>query len=45
MHFSVQIYLVGTTLYPTLTVAPSRDRYADSARFMDSFTLIPRTAK
>ncbi len=45
MHFSARIYLVGTTLYQTLTAAPLKDRYADSVRFMDSFTLIPRIAK
>ena len=27
-----------------LTVAPLTDRYADSSRFLDSFTIIPRTA-
>lgn len=45
MHFSVRIYLVGTTLYQVLTAAPLTDRYADSTRFMDSFQLIPRVAK
>ncbi|HUV70741.1 MAG TPA: hypothetical protein VMW15_13830 [Terracidiphilus sp.] len=43
-HFSARIYLVGTTLYQVLTVAPLTDRYADSSRFLDSFTIIPRTA-
>jgi len=42
MHFSARIYLVGTTLYQTLTAAPLNDRYSDSVRFMDSFALIPR---
>ena len=45
MHFSVRIYLVGATLYQLLTAAPSNDRYAGSARFLNSFQLIPRVAK
>ena len=45
MHFSVRIYLVGTTLYQTLTAAPLADMYSDSTRFMDSFQLIPRVAQ
>jgi hypothetical protein len=44
-HFSMRIFLVGTTLYQTLVVAPLGQPYADTARFLDSFLLIPRTAK
>jgi hypothetical protein len=44
MHFSARIYLVGTTLYQALTASPLTDRYADSTRFLDSFSLIPRVA-
>ena len=40
----VRIYLVGTTLYQTLVVVPLGKPYADTARFLDSFQLIARTA-
>jgi hypothetical protein len=43
-HFSGRIYMVGSTLYQTLVVAPLGKPYADTARFLDSFQLIPRTA-
>lgn len=43
-HFSARIYMVGSTLYQTLVVAPLGKPYADTARFLDSFLLIPRTA-
>jgi hypothetical protein len=43
-HFSARIYMVGSTLYQTLVVAPLGKPYADTARFLDSFQLIPRTA-
>jgi len=41
-HFSARIYMVGTTLYQTLVVAPLGSKYADETRFLDSFQLIPR---
>ena len=44
-HFSARIYMVGSTLYQTLVVSPLGKPYADSARFLDSFQLIPRTAQ
>lgn len=43
MHFSARIYLVGTTLYQTLTAAPLGKPYAGATRFLDSFQLIART--
>ena len=43
-HFSARIYMVGNTLYQTLVVSPLGKPYADTARFLDSFQLIPRTA-
>ena len=43
MHFSARIYLVGTTLYQTLTAAPLSKSYAGTTQFMDSFQLIART--
>ena len=45
MHFSARVYLVGTTLYQTLIASPLGQPYPDTARFLDSFQLIPRTAK
>ncbi len=44
MHFSARIYLVGTTLYQTLTAAPLGKPYPDAARFLDSFQLVARTS-
>lgn len=41
-HFSARIYMVGDTLYQTLAVSPLGKPYADTARFLDSFQLIPR---
>jgi hypothetical protein len=37
--------MVGSTLYQTLVVAPLGKPYANTTRFLDSFQLIPRTAK
>jgi len=44
MHFTARIYLVGTTLYQTLTAAPLGQPYSGNSRFLDSFQLIPRTS-
>ena len=41
-HLSARIYLVADVLYQTTVVSPINDRYADTARFLDSFQLIPR---
>lgn len=43
MHFTARIFLVGTTLYQTLTAAPLGKPYAGTQRFLDSFHLIART--
>ena len=45
MHFSARVYLVGTTLYQTLTAAPLGSPYAGTTRFLDSFQLIARVSK
>ncbi|MDR3772265.1 MAG: hypothetical protein P4L26_02890 [Terracidiphilus sp.] len=45
MHFTAHIFLVGTTLYQTLTAAPIATPYPDTTRFLDSFQLIARAAK
>jgi hypothetical protein len=42
-HLSARIYLVGTTLYQLIVVAPLQTPYADSARFLDSLQLAPRS--
>ncbi len=42
MHFSARIYMVGDTLYQVLVASPLGSNYADKARFLDSFELIPR---
>jgi hypothetical protein len=44
LHFITRIYLVGSTLYQTLTATPLGQAYASSTRFMDSFQLIARTS-
>ena len=43
MHFTARIYLVGTTLYQTLTAAAISKPYPNVTRFLDSFQLIART--
>jgi len=43
-HFSARIYMVGSTLYQTLVVAQLGKPYPDTARFLDSFQIIPRAA-
>ena len=42
MHFTARIYLVGSTLYQTLTAAPLAQPYTGITRFLDSFQLIAR---
>lgn len=42
MHFVARAYVVGNMLYQTLVVYPVGKPYADAARFLDSFQLIPR---
>jgi len=43
-HFSVRVYLVGTTLYQALVMTHLGMSYADAARFLDSFQLIAQKA-
>jgi len=45
IHTSTRIYLVGDIVYQTLVTSPIAGKYADTARFLDSFRLIPRVAK
>jgi hypothetical protein len=42
MHFNARVFLVGTTLYQTLTAAPLGKPYGGVTRFLDSFQLIAR---
>jgi len=44
MHFYARIYLVGTTLYQTLSASPLGQPYAGATRFLDSFQLIARVS-
>jgi hypothetical protein len=43
-HFTARIYLVATTLYETLVVAPLDKPYPETARFLNSFQLISKTS-
>jgi len=41
-HFTVRIYLVGSTLYQTLVAAPVGKPFAGTTEFLDSFKLIAK---
>jgi len=43
LHFSARIYMVGTTLYQTLTASPISHPYPASQQFFDSFQIIARS--
>jgi len=40
-HVSVRVYLVGTTLYQMIVASPANAQSPETARFLDSFELIP----
>jgi hypothetical protein len=40
-HVSVRVYLVGTTLYQMIVASPGKAPSPETARFLDSFELIP----
>jgi hypothetical protein len=42
LHFSVRMYMAGSMLYQVMVASPLNQRYADAARFLDSFELLPR---
>jgi hypothetical protein len=44
LHFSVHIYIAGGMLYQIIVSSPLNEKYADSARFLDSFQLLPPRA-
>jgi hypothetical protein len=41
-HISGRVYLVGSVLYQLMVITPRNQSYASTARFLDSFQLIPR---
>jgi hypothetical protein len=42
LHFSVRMYIAGGVLYQVMISSPLNERFADTARFLDSFQLLPR---
>lgn len=42
LHFSVRMYISGGVFYQVMVSSPLNDRFADTARFLDSFQLLPR---
>jgi hypothetical protein len=44
-HISARIYLAGTILYQTVVISPINGRYANTARFLDSFQVLERPDK
>ena len=41
-HFTTRMYLAGGVLYQTMVISPLGETFADSARFLDSFAILPR---
>jgi hypothetical protein len=44
LHFSVRMVLASGVLYQAMVATPLHQNFADSAHFLDSFDLLPRTA-
>lgn len=44
LHFSVRMVLADGVLYQAMVATPLHQSFAESARFLDSFDLLPRTA-
>lgn len=44
LHFSVRMYMAGSVLYQIMVASPINERYADAARFLDSFQLLKHSA-
>ncbi len=42
-HFTVRMFMVGTTLYEALVISPLNKPFDQSDRFFDSFQLVTRT--
>jgi hypothetical protein len=43
-HVSARVYLAGATLYQLIVATPLKAEYPDTARFLDSFQLLPSQA-
>jgi hypothetical protein len=43
LHFSVHMVLAGGVLYQAMVTTPRQERSTDGARFLESFSLLPRT--
>jgi hypothetical protein len=42
LHFTARMYIASGVLYQAMVATPLNEKYADTARFLDSFQLIPR---
>jgi hypothetical protein len=42
LHFTARMYVAGGVLYQAMVAAPINEKYADTARFLDSFQLVAR---
>ncbi len=42
LHFTARMYLSGGVLYQSMVATPLNEKFADTARFLDSFELIQR---
>jgi hypothetical protein len=43
LHIITRIYWINNTLYQTMVTVPATETFSGSARFLDSFRLIPRS--
>jgi hypothetical protein len=41
LHFSVRMFMAGGVLYQVMVSEPLSEKFADTARFLDSFELLP----
>ena len=42
LHIAARMYIAGGVLFQTMVASPLNEKYADTARFLDSLQLIPR---
>jgi hypothetical protein len=45
IHFSIRMYMSAGVLYQVMVTSPLSEKFADSARFLDSFQLLDRAAR
>ena len=45
MHFTTRMYMAAGVLYQVMVTSPLNEKFADTARFLDSFQLIDRRGK